>query len=275
MEIKMNIGIIALSWCLIQGCGMDIDVPNYSEKIKGDWVCQDPAHPKIFASFEDSLSSFLHAYGNDVPYHVGGDTLYVLGGMAAAHFSILKLTDEDLELALQGAIAKSYYRSKGLDTIRFKRLKAVNELRFERLGFYSSHCFGTCPAMNLEVDSLGNLLFHGQAYTGKDGGYAGRISPRELDVLHQKIHAIHWDDLADRYSVGWTDDQTVGLRIQVDGKVYESHAYGFGEEPLALRILYRKLMNLYQQAELQVDSTVLKQFQFRDLMMNGIPPRRH
>jgi hypothetical protein len=120
--------------------------------------------------------------------------------------------------------------------------------------------------MYLELDSLGNLLFDGQYHTDKEGLYSGKISAAELKLITTKVQAIQLDSLESNYSASWTDQQTCGVRIQTKDNTYQSSAYGFNKEPVELRILFHKLMELYKYAKLNKDSTIRKKFVFKDFI---------
>ena len=121
-------------------------------------------------------------------------------------------------------------------------------------------CFGTCPSMYLEIDSMGNFFFEGKNFTEKEGLYSGILSDDELKIIKSEINSIQLDKLSELYMARWTDDQTCGVSIKTKDKTYESSAYGFNNEPVELRILFHKLMELYKTIELKKDSNIIDKF---------------
>lgn len=84
-----------------------------------------------------------------------------------------------------------------------------------------------------------------------------------MEKIKSEINSIQLDSLKQMYSANWTDDQTCGVIIKTKDKTYESSAYGFDKEPIELRILFHKLMELYKSVELEKDSTILDKFKFK------------
>ena len=123
--------------------------------------------------------------------------------------------------------------------------------------------------MYLEIDRLGNVIFDGRAYTEKEGLYSGTLSKNELERILSEINSIQLDSLKIWYAANWTDDQTCGVSIETMNKTYESSAYGFNKEPMELRMLFDRLMELHKNMELTKDSTISNKFKFRKLLNRG------
>ncbi|GAB5523037.1 MAG: hypothetical protein Roseis2KO_09090 [Roseivirga sp.] len=225
-------------------------------------------------SFQDSLASYPFSHGGLSKYQVVGDTLIVhkitdildytdIPHDGTYQYKILKLNQEQLRLLpltpLTEELFKFSERMK-FTGVESQRITQKNDLTFERIGFYSSMCYGTCPYLYLEVDAQGNIWYEGRAYTEKDGLFSGTISQSELSLISGKVRNINLQNLEKKYSVGWSDDQTFGVKILTNEGDFMSHAYGIGEEPAALRLLFDKLINIYKFAELTPDSTAKDQF---------------
>ena len=69
----------------------------------------------------------------------------------------------------------------------FKNLKyAVDPtLKFNRLHFNSTTCYGSCPVLSIEIDNKGDYFLEGGKYSDPyKGFYKGKLSPNQLDSLN-------------------------------------------------------------------------------------------
>lgn len=262
---------------------------HFEETIKGDWLSDTFKHglgdEVLVFSFQDSICSYLFPYGEYSAFRINLDTLiinerieYPRGGPTGSkdkyHFEIIKSDYENLFIRPIDPKAMGLFENfEGLnwDTLKLRKVKPKNDIKIKKIGFYSTGCYGTCPAMYLEIDSLGNILFSGNRYTKKIGLFSGKIAKSELELILDKVHNIQLDGLKAHYEAGYTDAQTCGIKIQTEKKVYESKVYGSDEEPVELRILFHKLMELYKQANLEQDSTIDKKFEFKDFRIKSYP----
>lgn len=252
-----------------------------SEKIIGSWKSDyfpGDWRQEIFVfTFQDTTCSFPQPFGPYSPYQIKGDTLdikwsernRITDSVNVEHYKFLidSLSESNLFLNFLNTETVSYgdyFESVDPGLLKLSKITQKNDVVFERIGFYSTGCFGTCPSMYLEIDSEGNMLFDGQYHTQKKGLQSGKISQRDLELITTKIRAIQLDSLKPRYSAGWTDDQTCGVKIKTKTDTYESSAYGFHKEPVELRNLFHKLIELYKHTELKVDSSIGEQFVFKD-----------
>ncbi|MGS2760817.1 DUF6438 domain-containing protein [Sinomicrobium sp. M5D2P9] len=261
---------------------------NYAENIQGDWVTDfvknDANRPFYTFSFQDNLCSYLYPSGEYSSFTTESDTLVIAervqrsrdkvsGGKEKYHFKILKLNDSSLTLTpiTESTLELIGVPGNSTDTIHLKKIPVKNDLKIKRIGFYSGPCFGVCPSMYIEIDNSGNILFDGLRYTEKEGLFAGDIPKREVKQIIRQVRNIELDNLKKEYTARWTDDQACRIKIETDKKTYESSVYGFDKEPVALRILFHKLMETYKNAELKQDSTILKKFAFPEFQQSGFP----
>ena len=266
-------------------------IDNYiKEKIKGNWKTEyfkgDWKETAFIFTFQDSTCSYLYPWGEFSKYWINGDTLNIKelirkrrknisGGKIIFKFLIDSITTETLLLKPITDETKElfkYYKKQNFDRIKLSKIKELNDWKTVRIGFYSTGCYGTCPSMYLEIDSIGNILFNGKHYTEKEGLYSGVLSKKELKTIKSEINSIQLDSLKKMYSANWTDDQTCGVIIKTKDKTYESSAYGFNKEPIELRILFHRLMELYKNVELKKDANIVNQFQFKGFQYKGYPP---
>jgi len=288
--MKKTIGILILIIGLI-GCSQSqkkTSIP-ITQKIKGNWKTEyfktNWKETAYVFTFQDSTCSYLYPWGQFSKYWIEGDTLNIKertrkrrnnisGGKIVYQFLIDSITNETLFLKPLSNKTKELFRNEkeqNLELIKLSKIKENRDWQIERIGFYSTGCFGSCPSMYLEIDSIGNLLFNGKYYTEKEGLYSGVLSTKELETIKSEINTIQLDSLKKMYSANWTDDQTCGISIKTKDKTYESSAYGFNKEPIELRILFHRLMELYKKVEMKKDTTIGNEFQFKGFQYKGYP----
>lgn len=99
-------------------------------------------------------------------------------------FRIVKLTSDSLILKPLSYGAETQYQKCNVIRLADSAVLYEKYLRFERLYFSATPCFGTCPGLKLEIDSCGNMFFYGYLYTGKYKGlYSGRLNQEEFNKL--------------------------------------------------------------------------------------------
>lgn len=251
------------------------------EKIKGNWKTEyfnvDRKVTTYIFTFQDSTCTYLYPWGEYSNYWVDGDTLNIKEqidkrrsnasrGEITYKFLVDNITSENLILKpITKDTKKLFEKSEEFDFNKIQMTKIKNQFdwKIERVGFYSTGCFGTCPSMYLEIDSAGNFLFDGNYHTYKDGLYSGKLLETDYESVISLINSIELDRLKNMYFANWTDDQTCGVLIKTNDTTYQSSAYGFDKEPIELRLLFHKLMELYKNVELQKDSTIEEKFKFK------------
>ncbi len=289
--MKNRIGILILILSLF-GCSQSqINKPiSINQKIKGNWKTEyfngNWKKTAYIFTFQDSTCSYLYPWGEFSKYWIAGDTLKIKerirerrnnidGGKIVYDFLIDSISNKTLFLKPLSSQTKELFRHEKEQNFELIKLSKINKYRdwnIIRIGFYSTGCFGTCPSMYLEIDSIGNILFNGQMFTKKEGLYSGVLSKKELKTIKSEINNIKLDSLKKMYSANWTDDQTCGVIIKTKNGTYESSAYGFNEEPIELRILFHRLMELYKNVELKKDTTIVDDFQFKYFQYKTYPP---
>lgn len=261
-----------------------------SEKIKGNWKTEyfkgDWKKTAFIFTFQDSTCTYLYPWGEYSKYWINGDTLNikeqirkrrdnVSGGKITYKFLVDSITSDNLTLKpITDETKKLFdnYENQIFDKIQLTKIKSQFDWKIERIGFYSTGCYGTCPSMYLEIDSVGNILFNGKYYTEKEGLYSGKLPANQLELIISEVNCIALDSLKKMYSANWTDDQTCGVMIKTIDTTYECSAYGFDKEPIELRILFHSLMELYKNVELKKDTTIEEKFKFKGFQYSGYPP---
>lgn len=244
---------------ILFSCTSDTKVKNRTI-IKGDWASERVNTgfgniPLIFC-FNDSMCTAKTPFNRFTRYSLEDNILIVQPDTVndpdaeQLKYTIAKLTADSLFLQ---PVVNDTMRRK---LIRMEKIKEANSLVPEKIFFTSSGCYGSCPSMILEIDSSRNFLFYGILYTEAKGGYRGKINAGLYNELCRKIRQLPLRDLKEFYEAGWTDDQVCGIAIKTHGEVITSSAYGFNEEPAALRILLNYLMDLYHHVNLVKDSMI-------------------
>lgn len=242
--------------CLLLSCSNMNSKPDYASLIKGDWrghkTSEGFEHNQTeFLSFEDSMchAPLMHEV---IKYEILQDTLYLTSLKENEKgprnkFTIVKL-DADSLVLLSG--------KKQHDTIRYWKIHTKNDITPAIINFASSGCFGTCPVMNVLIDSSRNIHFYGNRHTSLTGGFSGKLNESEYNSILLSIRNLPLDSLSETYEAPWTDDQAKGVAIVYGNKVTRSVAYGHHQEPVELYLLFIKLMQLYKHVNLKPDSSV-------------------
>ncbi|HEX6428112.1 MAG TPA: DUF6438 domain-containing protein, partial [Niastella sp.] len=260
--------------CFLSACRPQEDKNNFANLIKGDWVGleQGPEYTddfRIFVCFADS--TYQKSLMNDTfIYEITKDTLYLKyidfeRNNTESKLPIVKLTKDSLVLL---AGVKQEYK------VMLSRVHAKNKITPTTIYFASSGCFGNCPIMSLEIDSSRNIRYYGDEYTSITGGFSGRINETEYNSIVNKIRNLPIDSLRTFYQTPSTDQETLGVSIVHGNKVTRSSAYGHYEEPMELRILFAKLINLYKHANLKRDTSVNRKYFLskQKVMPDLLPP---
>ncbi|KQT18091.1 hypothetical protein ASG31_04985 [Chryseobacterium sp. Leaf404] len=112
-----------------------------------------------------------------------------------------------------------------------------NYIPIKNIEFSTSGCFGTCPVFQMTIDQNRNATFIAEHFNFTDdmenwsenieGKFHTVIDKKNYDKLISTLQYIDFPSLKDRYSVNWTDDQTVNLKITYsDNKVKTIDDYG-------------------------------------------------
>ena len=256
--IKQKTYILILIFVL-NNCSIPKAKTDNSKKIKGDWITEYFEDDIFIFTFQDSTCTYISAFGEYSKYKLNGDTLIIkerllkiagkIKGGGNNEYKFLIDSIDSTNMFIKPITTKTKelfetYELKNFNILKLKKVKQKNYQRFEKLGFYSSICYGPCPSMYLEIDSSGNIYFYGKRYTENDGLFAGKIPKSELEQITSTIQTIQLDSLEKSYSASRTDGQLCGIKIKTGTKVYESSVYCFYKEPVELRILFHKLMEV-------------------------------
>lgn len=260
--VQKLIGLVVVMF-VVMSCGTPQQ--QAANPLQGYWQTQvvntkQGSTTDYVLSFQDSLCLFLNANAPYAAYTYANDTLHIqqpeYDGTTLTDYTYTVAMLQDSVLALQpvseaaGAVYPFRKRS-GSAEVLFQKIPVVNDTQsFDGIAFYSTVCFGACPAMYLEIQADGTLLFQGQRYTDVEGWYTGTLRASDLQNLKRLVQSVPLTSVAKTYRAAYTDAATRAVLVSVGGKTYSSSVYGHSTEPAILTILLGTLQKLYQQTAL-------------------------
>lgn len=270
---------------MLGGCNQTVDKPDYFQKLQGDWINSFQSDKEIkqtlVFSFRGNSYCYLNPYSTSRQFSLKADTITIyeegnrFGDTIQYHFKILRVSEDSLCLQkLPLDIHETYtVIHEGMpDTFKLKKIKPKHQIRIERVGFYSTACFGACPAMHLELDSTGNMLFWGLGHTEIEGLFSGNVSDSVLRQIVKSIHNIPLKSLERDYVLPVVDIPTYGIKLVTSNQEYEIELHGDNNTPVELTILVHDLMELYKRVDLKMDSTIRDKRQLLNFRYRPKPP---
>ena len=127
----------------------------------------------------------------DSTYHtniawVADSTLY--------YFDYKLINKDSLQLNLNKVVGKNLSSPEKQYNYSRKSSLKKNEINFQSVFFRGTTCFGSCPKMKLEIDSLGNAKFKGETYTEPfTGNYKGKLTSQQLELLTEILNRSELD----------------------------------------------------------------------------------
>ena len=71
----------------------------------------------------------------------------------------------------------------------YNRELLISRVKFKKITFHASTCFGTCPSMSLEIDNNGAIFYQGRTFTKKlKGNFAGKLSAKDFYTLRKILN---------------------------------------------------------------------------------------
>lgn len=95
----------------------------------------------------------------------------------------------------------------------------------ERIEYFTSACFGTCPQFKIEINKDRNAVYTAVRFNlsqdfeseSPEGIFTGKINKDDYNLIVKKLNDMDFPMLQDRYKVDYTDAQTANLKIVYDG----------------------------------------------------------
>ena len=258
--------LLLIFGCLLLSCQQPkqitaiIPITPSTPSIKGNWqgvMKYQFKYYKRFICFDDS---FCITYNlGRLKYYIHNDSVMMENVLRNGYhqkrqYAIKKLTGDSLELLAPAT------RDYPADTMSLNRVYKKNTIKPSTIYFASSVCYGSCPAMYLQINSDRTIAFYGLRYTGKEGGSSGKLSESEYATILNMINNLPVDSLKEFYHSHSSDASTRGVAIETDGKLIESTALGTNAEPVELNMLLTKLLYVYEHTPLKADTTVSRDY---------------
>lgn len=138
----------------------------------------------------------------------------------------------------------------------FRDVQKKGSTNIDAIVLSSSGCFGSCPIINIIIDSTGHVIFYGERYVDKIGFFEGQTTKEQFDRIRYEFSQAEIQTLKESYSINWTDDETISTTFVYRNQIIKS-VEDYGEAgPDALYWGYSLLRYLFQDLELkQLDST--------------------
>lgn len=267
---------------LIYGLGLILTMiscssnKGYKQLVEGNWKTPNMEKslyvPReiTLSFFNDSSCIYLRPYHDYLNYSVTNDTLIIndkvtlwkendhYDSLVVNSFKIKKVTKDSLELKpiayTQENLLENVRRTTE-QTIVFHKIQPKVSFNFDKIAYYSTVCFGSCPAVYMELDAKGNMTFESQRFALKEGWYTGMLSSEDKQAIQELAASINWDKLKPHYAATYTDAASQGVLIQIDGKTYKTSVYGSADEPVELQLLFYVLQHSYNRAKLKFTGT--------------------
>jgi len=244
--------------------------PSTHDLLQGRWGAEDSnGNWQLYLSVEEDYINGSFPLGNYESYLIEDDTLFVYYEkhlqMRSRSFVISSLDSVCLELIPIKKVEDFPYNEYIEDTLILKKIKKQNSEVFKSLTFLSSRCFGTCPVIYLEIDSVGNVLYDGLMYVENEGAYIGKLKNSELKVMENLISEIDFTNYEKWYDTPNVDGAIYMLKIVTNKNDYTYRLVGSKKEPLQLLVMVGKLIDLDKFIKLNkvADSTV------REFLLRG------
>lgn len=240
--------ILVLTACAFFSCRQSHS--NYPDLIKGDWV-----GAVGYLCFEDSMGAWPleHLFH----YRIEGDLLFIenipdsrsINTMTAPKYRIKKLTADSLQI--QPIISPDILGS----IFSYSRIHPKNNITPSKIYFVATGVRESSYHY-LTIDSSRNVLFYGIRNTSLRGGYRGKLSIRDYEVILNKIRALPLNTMDSSYAAPQADGEAQGIYMITGDSAIHFAAFNHYKEPMELHLLFKRLLRSYLDAQLQPDTTV-------------------
>ena len=246
----------------------------------GDWKrvqvdsMNEPPEPvkwepggRVYAFLNDSLVDTRRSYykrvtskegryerkfiGRTTKYRIESDSLrfYDLEDSVWTKGRLYKIVNDTLFLFSAGGTKEVFVKYK---------YDLENEAHFDQIVLSTSGCLGSCPVMNIMINSTGEIIFYGEDYVDKPGFYTGHISEETFSDIENEFRKAKVINLKRSYTAIGTDGEQISTTFCKDGKIINSVMDYSWSGPDELVWAYPLLKYLYQDVHLnKLDSSAL------------------
>lgn len=248
--------------CIFTNCSKP--ETEYYEKIQGDWGMIDTIDNSSYElSFEDSLCLFSSYMWHYSKFKIRKDTLTIIDEeFDSISYQILAISDTTLNLLT----------SENKLLVKLQKIKPKNQIQFNRIAFRSGFCYGRCPRMNFELDSVGNFYLINNSFDKSQGNFQGKLSKKEMDFIQKKINNVDWENIESYYETYSSHGHDRSIRLITNDKTYETKVYRYNDLPIELMILLAKLIDLPNRVTLTPREDILTEFRYIDFCLLPPPP---
>lgn len=134
------------------------------------------------------------------------------------------------------------------DTTFYKRKSIYyTDIKFQKILFKSSQCYGKCPVMELYIDSNGKVFFTGKENTSHYvGEFTGTLSKRELAKFRSILYRCNVNDLPEKMGLA-IDAPIYSIEIFYNNKCKKSNGH---EYPYQYEKLIKYMLSIYKHVKL-------------------------
>ncbi|MRM82563.1 DUF6438 domain-containing protein [Riemerella anatipestifer] len=188
--------------------------------------------------------------GDSTQYKIKDDSLKIFDPIRKSwsNYKIISLTTDTLILQSH----KDFY---------IKYAKANYQLNskefYDKIIISSSGCYGTCPIMDIEFNSNGDVYYLGEDYNLINGAYISKIPKSEYKLIEKEFKKSNILSLECNYSAPITDLNTVTVTFVKNKKVVKTIFDYATQAPSEFIIAYRKAMYAYQKMKLKKLSPIV------------------
>jgi hypothetical protein len=165
-------------------------------------------------------------------------------------YSKVFVENEDKSYATKYHVNPKYVELNNNDTYVFVDKSIIHDkhLIFDKLFFSSSSCLGSCPSMEIEIDSIGNISFSGRMHTGAyNGNYLGKLSKEKLETLIEILKSTSLEKIPKTLG-GGIDSPNYNLIISYNNQIKEitgGFLYPYFNKPL-----FEYLLNIFEEVDM-------------------------
>jgi len=188
---------------------------------------------------------------NRKTFFLGTTTKYKIENDSLKIFNLESKTWENQKLS---SIIGDTLTTKIGDSIFVKYARTEYKINpnenYDQIIVSSSGCYGSCPILNISIDSNGNIIYYGQEYNTQNGLFKSKITKKQYQEIQTNFKKSDILNLEDNYEGSWTDDETITITFVKNDKIIKTISDYGRQSPTALVWAYTPVRHLYQHIKL-------------------------